>query len=279
MKKIISFEKEISFSSMIGEITSISLDHTLNFVDSNSIRGNFIISGSYKMTEASTLEEKFSYDIPTEIDLSENLDLSTSKISIDDFTYEIINDDILKCNVDVLVEGVEEIVLEEEDKSVEVLDSNSDRECDGDKKEEKEIEIPIKEDIETVIEEEEESKDDTVIEEEIQNATVIEEKSIEEEMDIKRQKVMDFHDDVVEEVEAVQPEMQEETTTNIGSLFEAFDSTEETFTTYSVYIFRKEDTLDKVLNQYKITREALSEYNDLDCLEIGSKLIIPSTNE
>lgn len=265
MKKIISFEKEINFSSMIGEITSISLDHTLSFIDSNLIRGNFIISGSYKMTEASTLEEKFSYDVPTEIDLSESLDLSTSKISIDDFTYEIINDDVLKCNVDVLVEGVEEVVLEE-DEPVEVLDSSSDRECDGDKKEDKEIEIPVKEDIEEVTEEE--SSQNLIVEEEL----------TEGKMDMKREKMEDSND-VVEEVEDTGAVMAEEATTNIGSLFEAFDSTEETFTTYSVYIFRKEDTLDKVLDQYKITREVLSEYNDLDHLEIGSKLIIPSTNE
>lgn len=261
MKKIISFEKEINFSSMIGEITSISLDHNLNFVDSNSIRGNFTISGSYKMTEASTLEEKFSYDIPTEIDLSENLDLSTSNISIDDFTYEIINDDILMCHIDVLVEGVEEIILEEESDSVEVLSEELERECDGDKKEDKEIEIPIKEDVLEIVEENEE------------NNNLIED-SIEEEIDIKREKIN--FSDMVEEVE---DSNSKEETANIGSLFQAFDSTEETFTTYSVYIFRKEDTLDKILDQYKITRDELSDYNDLDRLEIGSKLIIPSTNE
>ena len=33
MKKIISFEKDITFPSMIGEITSISLDHSLKFID------------------------------------------------------------------------------------------------------------------------------------------------------------------------------------------------------------------------------------------------------
>ena len=131
MKKIISFEKEIAFSSMIGEVTSIALDHTLKFTDSSSVKGNFVISGTYKMTEASTLEEKFSYEIPTEIDLSERLDLETCKISIDDFTYEVVNEDTFKCNIDVLVEGVEEVVLEEDD--VEVLDDDE-RECDGDKK-------------------------------------------------------------------------------------------------------------------------------------------------
>lgn len=253
MKKIISFEKEIAFSSMIGEVTSIALDHTLKFTDSSSVKGNFVISGTCKMTEASTLEEKFSYEIPTEIDLSERLDLETCKISIDDFTYEVVNEDTLKCNIDVLVEGVEEVVLEEDD--VEVLDDDE-RECDGDKKEDKEIEIPIKEDI----------KD---LNTDVEREEVDDDKSVEEVVTINK-----IDEKVKEEKEA-----NDNNSSDIGSLFASLDSAEETFTTYSVYIFRREDTLDKVLDKYKITREELCEYNDLDNLEIGSKLIIPSTNE
>lgn len=262
MKKIISFEKEIAFSSMIGEVTSIALDHTLKFTDSSSVKGNFVISGTYKMTEASTLEEKFSYEIPTEIDLSERLDLETCKISIDDFTYEVVNEDTLKCNIDVLVEGVEEVVLEEDD--VEVLDDDE-RECDGDKKEDKEIEIPIKEDIKDLNTDVEREDDDKTIEKE----EVDDGKSVEEVVTINK-----IDEKVKEEKEA-----NDNNSSDIGSLFASLDSAEETFTTYSVYIFRREDTLDKVLDKYKITREELCEYNDLDNLEIGSKLIIPSTNE
>lgn len=268
MKKIISFEKEIAFSSMIGEVTSIALDHTLKFTDSSSVKGNFVISGTYKMTEASTLEEKFSYEIPTEIDLSERLDLETCKISIDDFTYEVVNEDTLKCNIDVLVEGVEEVVLEEDD--VEVLDGDE-RECDSDKKEDKEIEIPIKEDIKDLNTDVEREDDDKTIEkEEIKEEVVVDDdKSVEEVVTINK----------IDEKVKEEKEVNDNNSSDIGSLFASLDSAEETFTTYSVYIFRREDTLDKVLDKYKITREELCEYNDLDNLEIGSKLIIPSTNE
>jgi len=277
MKKIISFEKEIAFSSMIGEVTSIALDHTLKFIDSSSVKGNFVISGTYKMTEASTLEEKFSYEIPTEIDLSERLDLETCKISIDDFTYEVVNEDTLKCSIDVLVEGVEEIVLEED---VEVLDADDDRECDGDKKEDKEIEIPIKEEVKVVDKE----KDTNVIEEVDKNDTPIRENievvaKEDEENTEKLEEVVVINKDNLEEKKKVEKEVKNDNSTNIGSLFASLDGADETFTTYSVYIFRREDTLDKVLDKYKITREQLCEYNDLDNLEIGSKLIIPSTNE
>ena len=75
-------------------------------------------------------------------------------------------------------------------------------------------------------------------------------------------------------------ELSEEKIKNISSFFEVLNDAEETFTTYSVYIMRKEDTIETVMDKYKITKEQLSNYNDLDNLEIGSKVVIPqSINE
>ena len=148
MKKTISFEKKIEFPSMIGEITAISLDHNLQFVDSYNIEGKFIISGTYKLTEASRIEESFSYELPSEIILSEKLDLNTSKIEIEDFYYEIENDDTLICYIEIKVEGVEEIEVKEEIEcekeleeislkveNIELPEEEMVRECDGDVKE------------------------------------------------------------------------------------------------------------------------------------------------
>ncbi len=148
MKKTISFEKKIEFPSMIGEITSISLEHNLKFVDSYNIEGNFIVSGTYKLTEASRIEESFSYELPSEIILSEKLDLNTSKIEIEDFYYEIENDDTLICYIEIKVEGVEEIEVKEEIEcekeleeislkveNIELPEEELVRECDGDVKE------------------------------------------------------------------------------------------------------------------------------------------------
>ena len=49
----------------------------------------------------------------------------------------------------------------------------------------------------------------------------------------------------------------------------------ETYSTYSVYIVRKEETLESILSKFKITKEELESYNDLKDIGIGSKLIIP----
>ncbi|MBQ3435449.1 MAG: LysM peptidoglycan-binding domain-containing protein [Bacilli bacterium] len=141
MRKTISLQKELTFPTMIGEISSIALDNNLKFINSNKIEGDLVVSGTYKMTEASRITEDFNYSIPTEIELTENLELETAAIDIDDFTYEIIEEDILLCKIDLLVEGVEETdSLEEEIKKEiveevptveEVSSEEIERACDG----------------------------------------------------------------------------------------------------------------------------------------------------
>jgi LysM repeat protein len=224
MKKVINFDKEINFPTMIGEITSISLNPSLEFISDSDIEGNFTIKSTYKMTEASHLEEDFECNIPVSITLSENLDRETCKIEIEDFYYEIINDDTLRCEIDVLVEGIEKIdVIEVEEikeetaeEEVVVEEETSLRECDADEK----------------------CEEETYTEETI--------------------------------------EIEEDINENIETIFSAFRDTEETFATYSVYIMRKNDTLDKIFDLYNITKEELANYNDLEKIEIGTKIIIPT---
>lgn len=118
MKKKVNFEKSFTFPMMIGEITAISLEQDLKFIDESCIEGNLLLKGKYKLTEASRLEEDFDYKIPIDISLIEKLDLNTAKVDITDFTYEIVNGDEMNCHIELLVEGLE------------VLDEV--RECDGD---------------------------------------------------------------------------------------------------------------------------------------------------
>ena len=61
MKKKITFKKEVEFPTMIGEITEVSLDHNLKYIDEKNIEGDLLLSGKYKITEASRLEEDFNY--------------------------------------------------------------------------------------------------------------------------------------------------------------------------------------------------------------------------
>lgn len=240
MKRIISFEKKLEFPSMVGEITSISLEHTLQFINSSSIEGSFLISGTYKLTEASCIEDTFEFKIPTEILLNEHLDTTTTKIEIDDFYYEIENDENLICYIDVLVEGVEEIEINEESvkelpqlQEIEIPQKEESRECDGDSYQE---DNNIKEDVIETTQEE-------IIEELL------------EENDMKQE----------------ENNLKEET----PSLFSSLRDDEDTFATYSVYILRQDETLQTILDKYKVTKEDLEDYNDLSTITIGSKIIIP----
>lgn len=50
------------------------------------------------------------------------------------------------------------------------------------------------------------------------------------------------------------------------------------YVTYKIYIVKEEDTVDVILKKYNLNREVLEEYNDLNDLKVGDKIIIP-TNE
>lgn len=222
MKKNISFEKKLEFPTMIGEVTSISLDHNLTFINQSNIEGNFLIKGTYKLTEASCIEENFEFNLPVEILLNEKLDINTSKIEIEDFYYEIENEENLICYIDVLVEGVEEII-EEQQVIVEPPIEELTRECDGD-----------------------------VYNEKVNENTEIE--TLEQ----------------IEEKEIMKQEKEE-----VHSLFSSLKDDEDTFATYSVYILRQEETIQTILEKYKITKEELEDYNDLSNITTGSKIIVP----
>ena len=60
MKEIIPLKKDIIFKTKIGEITNIDLDLEYK-VNNDLIDGNVLLSGNYKMTEASVIEEDFFY--------------------------------------------------------------------------------------------------------------------------------------------------------------------------------------------------------------------------
>lgn len=304
MKKTLSFEKDLTFQTMIGEVTTISFEEDLKFIDQSNIAGNFYISGQYKMTEASTLLEDFSFNVPIEITLLENYDLETAKISILNFTYEIIDDDTLRSKVDVLVEGREEVIIEEKEEVIEELtekepeqevsiveekevqqeniieekidsiekitvpdsddrvqkeEKKEERECDGEIKEEETKELPIKK------EQIENDQSESTTQEIEETKQVIEKKEVIEQK--------------VEETPKRDDEKETSTSIKVNSLFSNLSDTSDTFTTYSVYIMREGDNIEKVMDKYKVKKEELEVYNDLSTIELNSKVIIPTNND
>ncbi len=276
MRQIITLEKEIAFKTMVGEITSISLEPELEFINESEIEGNLTISGTYKMTEASAIEEEFSYKIPVEIMLTNSLEKEKRKIDINNFTYQIVNEEALEVKIEVLIEGLEKIDIEEletdndEDKEIikqedEVIPTNILKEevrDSGNEVMSTNISLEKNEEIE-VLKTEEDKTDDTLLS--LNDITKQEQPTIKEDNNTN---------------EVIKTEDIEENDNNkevIDSIFSAFANTDETYATYSVYILREDDNVDEVISKYKTTREDLAEYNDLDSLKIGTKLIIPTT--
>lgn len=303
MKKKVSFTKDLEFPTMIGEITEITLEDNLKFIDSNNIDGSFFVSGKYKMTEASILEEDFSFNLPVDIELLEKCELETCKITIDSFNYEIIDDNIIRCNIDVLIEGREqieekELVLDRKSKEEEnSLETNEDleeasiedaviekecddnkRECDGDSKEEKEIEIPtknnkIKEETKNTQQTNNQLEDNPKKIDEINISYDEEEEKINMDNDNKNNKLPNVN----QEIKTVSPKGNNDFSANTNSLFSSLTDEQDTFKAYSIVFLREGDTIEKIMTKYNVTKEKLQEYNNLGEITLNSKIIIPAS--
>ena len=119
MKQIIPFTKDITFKNTIGDLVSISLDNDLQLKGEDLITGNFYVKGKYKLTKASIQEEEYSYKIPCEIAISDDYDTFDATIDIDDFYYDIIDNEVLRINIDLVIDNlVKKEVKEKEEVSV-----------------------------------------------------------------------------------------------------------------------------------------------------------------
>lgn len=249
MKQIISFKKDIPFKTKIGEITSISLEHSLKVEDADHISGEFVVSGDYKITDVSINREPFSYNLPFDITLDTKYKTDNAKLDIDDFYYEITNDQILNVNIDVLIDGLE--VTEDIDE-IKIDRGNE--------------EVPVNNTDESL---------DMRVEDVPDNKDVVDE-IIEDELD--ERDVMNLFKEV--ETPPVDLKVETAITTptdeKIASLFDSFDDKNESFTTYHVHIVRESDTIESIALKYKTTKEEISLYNKIDELKLGDKIVIPA---
>jgi len=247
MRKIISFKKELAFKTKVCEITSISLEHIIEELGDDLVSGKFLISGEYKMTEGSINKEKYDFKLPFDIALNSNYESESVKLEIDNFYYEILNNEILKVNVDLLIEAKEKEIIPEPVRIVkeELLPMEDRKKVNEDKQIETEVE---------------DIKDSIV--------------NIENKNEIIENNIKEFKEE--ENVKAVNKEEAVNNNININNnLFENI-SDNETYSTYYVYIVKEDDTIDKILEKYKITKEDLENYNNIENIKAFDKIIIPT---
>lgn len=243
MRKIVSFKKELMFKTKVCEITSISLEHIIKEKDDDIVSGEFLINGEYKMTEGSINKEKYDFKLPFDIALNSNYDIESVKLDIDNFYYEILNNEILKVNIDLLIEAKEKEIIPEPVRGLpkeELLEEEERK----DKMENKKIENEI-EDI-----------SDSIIN--MENHTKMIENNIKE---------MNKEEEIINN--------------NININTNIFDNINdnETYSTYYVYIVKEDDTIDKILDKYGITKEDLENYNNIESIKPFDKIIIPTNGK
>lgn len=238
MNCIIPFTKDIKFNTNISEIVSISLEHEYT-ANPGEILGNFIITGEYKTHEVSVNKERFEHVLPFSVNLTTKIDTDSVDFAIEDFTYEIVDKDTLKVNIEYSINALElkeeevfEPVPEERESFEEILDS---------------IDEEIEQENEELVLEPEKIEENEETREDNEMNTLIEEKKITE-----------------EEQEAI---------------LESVNPAEETFVTYHIHVMSEIDTIESVCTKYNTTQSLLGEYNDLSTVAIGDKIIIPDINE
>lgn len=240
MKQIIPFKKELLFKTKVSEITSISLEHTLSLKEDDLISGEFIINGDYKMTEGSINREKFSFTLPFDIALDSRYDAKNIIIDIDNFYYEVINNEFLVVNIDVFVDGekIKEEIKEVDDDAPIIRMVPNKKECD-DNNFIKPIEFPS-----------------------------INKDMIDEEFDI------DINYKKVPMMDMGEKEDSNKNVDNDFNIFQDIDNSD-TYVTYHVYIVKEGDTIDTIMEKYSVKKESLSLYNNIEDIKVGTKLIIP----
>ena len=208
MREIIPIKKDILFKTTIGQITNIDLEHNYN-INNDLIEGTININGSYKMTEASVLEDDFNYNIPFKVSISKKVNKESIKIEIDDFKYEI-NKDVLNVEVDLLFT------------------------CD-EINEEYKLENPINEEVK-------------------------------EEVEVKKEEVEELTKEDININENI---------TNITNIV----NTDNKYYTYKIYNVKENDSIDSICLKYNISIDEFKEYNDINEVHEGDKIIIPSNHE
>ena len=253
MKENKHIEKELLFKNNVKDITSISLDSNYK-VEGQKIVGNFIIEGEYKIHEVSINKEKFDFKIPFSYELNNDIDTKTIKVDITNFIYDYKKDELI-VNIDYEITGDKKSVLLFDDE--ESLDEFLSK---------REIEVIDIRDTSKEENKKDENKDRKSIDK-------IEEKEI---IDAKKELSLEDtrEEPNNENINIIEEEDRDKIETD--SIINSINNNNDNFVTYKIYKIHENETLESIVIKYHTTIDDLKEYNDLNNLNIGDKIIIPN---
>lgn len=255
MKMSIPYEKEIVFNTKIAEITSISLEYEANVLD-DDIEGEFIVSGDYKIHELSVNKEPFKYRIPFSVSLTDDIIRDSIKYDINNFTYEVIDDDTLKINIEFgvsyeMVKEKEEDIKEELIKEA-VTFPNTEEKIDNQKREE-----AASRELNNLL-------DDIELNNEIDNNKIKDNINVKDNaVDVKVKNTTE---------EATNNANKEVVLNNVSNALN-------TYVTYHIHILNDGEDINTIINKYKVTKELIDEYNSGLEWVMGEKVIIPDLQD
>lgn len=274
MKETLKYNKEIEFENNISEISSISLECTYN-EDDQRASGVFQVEGSYKSFELED-EEDFRYELPFQKEL-DNFKENSLNIEINDFNYEI-NANKLIIDIDYTISYEEKDYLDEEELNRFL--------------EEHEVDvISFKEETPPPEEEAKENEDEVRLIEEVsleKEEIVVEEKNTENVSDVTDEIEIETKEEreepmIVEEKQVNDEEKKEKTPEENERLIEdtllSNINQEEKYITYHVYVCENDDTLEGISKKYNLSINEIIEYNNVEEIKGGMKLILPAKDE
>ncbi len=209
----IPFESVIPFKTPIYEITKMSLEHDFN-VNDGVVLGNFYVTGEYRSHEVSVNSENFKYTLPFTVELNNRIKTDTLEFNIEDFSYDVLEGNKLKVNIEYSLEAEGE--EEREELFEEVKDDD------------------LKEEM-SILEEKEEVKEDS-------------------------------------EEERISPEEEK-------TIMESVPLDDDTYVTYHIHIVKESETYETISTLYNVPSSLIKEYNNLDELATGDKVLIPKCDE
>lgn len=261
MKQIIPFVKEIVFKNNIASITSISLEHEEKIFD-GEVSGDFIVFGDYKIHSDTTEKELFKYRLPFSALLPDNINFETVKVDIEDFTYDVIDRDVIKVNIDFLItaDELEESAVIEPD--VKRDEEEFSRKMD---------ELLGAEDENIVYERNEEEKLDEL---DVVSSTNLDETlnsyviDASDNFDYERDEIMMEKEEVGNKEDVIQQLEAEEESVIVNE-------SNNDYVTYHIHIVNDNESLEDIIKMYNTNIDNIKIYNEITNINVGDKIIIP----
>ena len=259
MKEVIPFYKEIVFKTNIACITSISLEHEENVLE-GEISGNFIVFGKYKVHNDTTEELDFKYKLPFTTLIPDNIDKSSIVVDIDNFTFDQIEEDVLRIDIDFSIEG--ETMVDED--NTDVLLDNIDREIDEILCNDQVIDDSL--------------EDNKVINEALDLEPINNTKVDEIEKLVDNISELERNDNTMSDINNINEVVNEEVVVEKSTITEEKNEESE-YVTYHVHLVKENETIEQIVAMYNVSIDYLKEYNEISQVKVGDKLIIPDYGE